>query len=50
MKNGKYSFLIRGQYVLDNRCPNLFREYLGNKYSLMLLLLLFVLQLAFSFP
>lgn len=32
MKTGKYLFLLKGQYILDNRCPNLFREYLGNKY------------------
>lgn len=44
MKTGKYLFLIRGQYVLDNRCLNLFREYLGNKYFLMLRLLLFLVK------
>lgn len=50
MKTGRYLFLIKGEYVLDNRCPNLFREYLGNKYFLMLFLLLFVLQVALGFP
>lgn len=44
MKTGRYLFLVKGQYVLDNRCPNIFREYLGNKYFLMLFSLLFLLQ------
>lgn len=48
MKTGRYLFLIKGQYVQGNRCPNLFREYLGNKYFLMLYLL-FLLQVALGF-
>ena len=48
MKTGRYLFLIKGQYVRGNRCPNLFWEYLGNKYFLMLYLL-FLLQVALGF-
>ena len=48
MKTGRYLFLIKGQYVQGNRCPDLFREYLGNKYFLMLYLW-FLLQVALGF-
>lgn len=49
MKTGKYLFLIRGQYVLDNRCLNLFREYLGNKIFLNVMIVVIFTEVAFGF-